>query len=206
MNFTPTLSVVLLRNAYRQRRHYFLVRTMMVLAVLAFMSCMGTYLLLTRNVETRYLLTTTSGRLVKLASLSAPIHDDHFVTDWAVSSVVDIYTLDFLNSHQQFQRARQLMSKSGFENFMQALKDSGNWRAIQANKFSLNLTPTGRPAMIKKGVFHGRFAWKVQVPVLLTYSSPERSASDVYQATIVVMRAPQYLSPSGLAVTQIILE
>ncbi len=66
--------------------------------------------------------------------------------------------------------------------------------------------PTSAPVLINQGLVQGRYAWKLSMPLLVTYQSSERTVPQNLMVEIVVVRQPETEHPRGLGIAQLIAQ
>ena len=78
-----------------------------------------------------------------------------------------------------------------------------NLDAVTKRQLIVNAVPGGAPVILNQGILDGRYAWRVQMPLLVTY----RSSSDVYHntwiVTMVITRVSAATHERGIAINQI---
>ena len=63
---------------------------------------------------------------------------------------------------------------------------------------------TGAPVILDQGVINGRYAWKVQMPLLVTYQSSTEQIQQSLIITMVVSRVPTVDMPRGIAIVSFV--
>lgn len=207
------IAVSLARDAYANARLHYAVRIAAMLAVLLAISLVGVFALWDRPPQFRYVLVDSEGKVLPQVPLNLSNHEDDFIVEWTVDAVTRLYSFDFVNYRQQFQEARKNLTAVGWESFEQAMKMSGNFNAVVANKFVTTAVPTGPGRITKVGDVMGRHAWKVEFPMLLSYRRSAPRASETMQVTnqnllmsVTVIRQPDYLNEHGLGIRAIVAE
>ena len=181
-----------------------LVRVILFLGISLAVSIYGNFSLLARSHEAKYFPVDRKTAFRDLVPLSRPNAPDSQIMNWGVSAVEQAYSMDFANYRTQLQKLSQVMTKSGYDGFEKALHDSGNMEAIVRNKYVVEAGLAGTPVITKQGVFFGRYAWKMQFPLRVTYESSARTTTQVLNITAVVVRQSALRSGDGLALHQIL--
>lgn len=207
------ISSLLLRDWYANVRVHYMSRVVAALAVLLAVSLVGTFVLIDRPPQFRYVLTNTVGQVLPQVPLSQPNHDDQFVVDWTVDSITRLYSFDFVNFRLQFQEAQKNMTAVGWKSFEEAMKVSGNFNAVVGNRYVTTAVPTGPGRVIGKGDILGRHAWKVEFPMLISYRSSAkdqdgklRVTNQPLTMTVTVIRQSVFLNEAGLGIRAIVAE
>lgn len=198
------VATVLMREAYTRERHYFLMRTIFALIGLVALSVGSNVWQWSKRPEARYFLTTYEGRLTEVTPLDRPIDADRVVLNWAVKGVVQAYTFNFANYRSELTQARANFTETGWRGFEKALKDSGNLDAVIGNKYVATAVPKEAPVLVDRGLVDGVAAWKVQVPILVTYASAAQKTEQNLLVDVTVVRVPETQNPSGLGIAQLL--
>ena len=207
------MSALLLRDWYASARIHYMSRIATALMAMLLVSLAGTYALIDRPPQFRYVLTSVEGTVLPQVPLTRANHDDQYVVDWTIDAITRLYSFDFMNYRQQFQEAQRNMTTVGWESFEQAMKVSGNFNAVIGNSYVTTAVPTGPGRVTKKGDVNGRYAWKVEFPMLISYRSSARDREGKLRVTnqplsmsVTVIRQPIFLNQSGLGIRAIVAE
>ncbi len=57
-----------------------------------------------------------------------------------------------------------------------------------------------------QGVLGDRYVWKIQLPIIVTYTSPAKTINQPMKVTLVVERVPIQDSPDRIAINQFLPE
>lgn len=198
------VTTLLMRERYQIERGRFLLRVLVVTTMLLVTSLAAALSLASRSAEVRYLQLDHAGSFTNYTPLDQANAADDEIIAWAKDAVLTAYRVDFVNFRSQLQMSELNMTHAGWIAFRDALIESANIRAIQAQKLTASPKLTGEPVLLKKGPFNGRFAWKIEMPLSVRYASSRATMTQDINVTVVVVRHPEYLNPSGLAIAQII--
>ncbi|AOG03393.1 DotI/IcmL/TraM family protein [Bosea sp. RAC05] len=209
MKAETIVATILLRDSYRRQRLYHLSRLLIAATVLTVFSLIGTWAILTRTDQYRYLMTEPSGRLLPVVPLDQPHQSDDEIIKWTVNAVAQIYTFDFANFRRQFQNAQKLMTPIGWENFHAALRDSGNFVAVTENRYITTAAPSGPAIIVSKGLLSDaygnvRYSWMIDVPLLVSYRSSKQTTSQDLIVRVNLVRVPSHVNYVGSQIRQII--
>jgi len=198
------LELVRLRNNF-YRDNYRKVVSALLVALLAIIALVGAivYLVMDRPAPT-YFATTDSGNIIPIVPLDRPIVNDQSILRWATTAAVSAYTFNFLNYRQQLQTASQYFTEDGWQNYMAKLQQSGNLDSVIKRQLIVTSVPGGAPVIVNEGLLDGRYAWRIQMPLLATYqSSSQTQYSNPLLVTILVVRVSTTINTSGVAIAQI---
>lgn len=197
---------ILARDAYVRERHVFLQRVIVALAAVCVAQGAANYYLATRPVLMRYFITDDSGRIKEMQALSAPVNTLSDVSNWLTDAVTKAYTFSFANYRAELSAARVNFTGEGWKGFEKALNDSGNLRAVIDNKYVTTAVPTGAAVLVSDGLINGRYAYKFQIPILVTYQSASQKTTQNLMVTAIVVRQPETEQVRGLGIASLIAE
>lgn len=200
------IASILLGQAHREARHHYLTRLVFAVAALLVLSLLGTGAMISKPEIYRYVLLERGGKVLSLVPLDQPKQADDFVVRWAVNATLKLHTYDFLNYQRQLEEAKRNMTVFGWGAYEKALEESGNFKAVISNRYASTAVPAGPGRILKKGDLMGRFAWRIQFPILVTYQSSSRTTTQNMLVTVVVVRQPEFVQADGLGIRSIIAE
>lgn len=151
-----------------------------------------------------YFATSTDGRITTLYPLSDPMMSKPELLQWAERAAVAVNNYNFVNYKEALQNAQNNFTPDGWKYYMDALKSSGQLDGVIAKKLVANAVPTGAPVILEEGVISGRYAWKVQMPLLVTFQSASEQTQLPEVVTITISRVPTVDMPRGVAIVSYI--
>ncbi len=200
MSNNGALELVMLRNAF-YRDHYR--RAVIGFFLLIVINCLlvGTiFYKVSHPPKPQYFATTADGRMINWHPLTDPAVPNSFVTQWAANAVREAFSLDFIHWRHQLQAASNNFTSYGWKTFLSALKKSNNLTTLTHLKMVSNAKITGAPKITQEEVVDGHYAWKVKVPILVTYTSNARSIPMPMIVTLIVLRVPVQKNPARIAI------
>lgn len=200
------LEVVKLRKDF-YRDSYRLVLTVLLVAVIIIVILSGiiAYQASHRPTPT-YFATTMDGKLIPMIPLDQPNLNDQSVLQWVATAVVSLYTYDFLNFRATFQNNQQYFTPDGWRAFLAGLTTSRNLQTVQDKKLTVQAVPAGAPIITKEGLLDGRYAWQVQIPILVTYVSLSQESYEHLLLTVLVQRLSTLDSKYGIGIAQLVVQ
>ena len=208
MESQDPLVMVFERNAF-YRRQYFLALLVFALSlsVIIVLSSMLYYVI--RNpVKPLFFATDSVGRLIDVVPTSEPNMTTDDVIKWATQAVEAAYSYDYVNYRAQLQATQKYFSDYGWEKYMAALTASNNLVALKDRQMIITATVVSQPTVLTQGLLAGAYAWKLEMPLLVTYWLPpyddNSKFSNAIDITIIVRRQPILQSNKGLGILQII--
>ena len=77
--------------------------------------------------------------------------------------------------------------------------------AVIAKKLVVSSTATGAPVVLQQGLLNGVYAWRVQMPMVVTYQSASQVAQQNVMVTMLVTRISTLNSARGVGITQFVV-
>ncbi len=200
------LEVVKLRNNFYRDNYrrvvFILLLSIVVNAIL--LGCL--WWVITNPRPPEYFATTADGRIIPLKPLSEPNISEAALLEFAVQAATSPYTYNFVNYRKRLQEASAYFTPQGWAEFLKILQASNNLKAVIAKKLVVTAVPTGAPVVVQKGIIRGRYAWKVQLPLLITYQSASTQIQQSVLVTMLITRVPTLNQPKGIGVAQFVAQ
>jgi len=200
MKNNGALELVVLRNAF-YRDHYR--RAIIAFFLLVIINCLlvGTiFYKVSHPPKPQYFATTSDGRMINWHPLTDPVVANRFVTQWSANAVRQAFSLDFIHWRHQLQTASGNFTNYGWKTFLAALKSSNNLNTLTSLKMVSNATITGAPKILQEEIVDGHYAWKVQMPILVTYTNNQKTIPMPMSVTLIVLRVPVQTNPDRIAI------
>ena len=202
------LVLVQLRNHFYKKKYYLaLIAYLLSLLVVGILVCALVYLI--RNpTHPLYFVTDRLGRLIQDLPLDTPNMPTNDVAAWAIDAVEGAYSYDHVNYRAELQSVQKYFSDYGWRNYMSSLTASNNLLALTQRKMIIIAKVVSQPKLVTEGLLGGAYAWKFELPVLVTYLTPPYDEKSRFQnpliVTVVVQRKSILTSYKGLAIIQMI--
>ena len=161
--------------------------------------------IVTHPPEPKYFATSISGRITPLFPLDQPNQSDSAVLQWANQAAIAAFSYNFVNYRTELQASSGFFTAEGWDQFLQALDQSNNLVAVKAKKLIVSAVATKAPVILQKGLLNGVYAWRVQMPLLVTYQSANEFSQQNNVVTILISRVPTLNSPRGIGIAQFIV-
>lgn len=158
--------------------------------------------------EPIYFATDEVGRLIKVQPVSQPNMSNDDVTRWAINVAQAAFSYDYVNYRAQLQGAQKYFTNYGWTQYMKALVSNNNLVALTKRSMIFSATVVDKPKIVAQGLLGGAYAWKFQMPMLVTYWLPpyndKSRFANALEVTLIVQRQSILQSDHGLGVLQII--
>lgn len=145
------------------------------------------------------------GRITPVVPLSDPLLNTSQLANWVSESLAQAYTLDAKNYAAQVEGNRTKFTSDGFEQYKSALIESGTIDLIKRKILIASATVTSAPIIVDTmRAPDGTLFWKMQAPMLVTYTSAKEQLTENLMVNLVVTRVPTTERPSGVAINQFV--
>lgn len=124
---------------------------------------------------------------------------------WVTGVVPGAFSIDFLNYTDQLKASQGYFTENGWSVFMSQLNNYVDQAKLTSNRQFVNCLPTGAPFVINQGVLSGRYAWWIQLPVVLSFAGAVRSANIPLTLQLLVVRVPTDNNLMGVAIDNVIV-
>ena len=183
------------RDSYR--------RTMSLLTIMIFICAVLAGILVWMSFDKNqpdYYAALTTGEVVPMHPLSEPVLTSDFITQWSALTARSIYNLNFSSYQQQLAAVEPRFTAEGWVKLMNALNSSGMIKQIVDSRLIISSVVSGPPVVISEMVLHGRFTWRVQMLVLVTYTSASEQTQRTIVVTMDVQRVPTLDASQGIQI------
>jgi intracellular multiplication protein IcmL len=158
----------------------------------------------THQPEPKYFATSTDGRIIPIYPLTAPMQSDAALLQWANQAAVAAYTYNFATYRKELQEASEYFTPEGWRSFEAELQSTRNLETVMTKKLVATAVATGAPVILDRGILSGRYSWKVQMPLLVSYESASTTIQQPVVVTMLITRVSTLNVPKGIAIAQFV--
>ncbi len=194
------IKMVMLRNEFYRDNFRRALLALLLMIVINVGLAGGIIYKLSHPPKPQYFATNGDGQIINWHPLTDPVVPDNFVLQWVSNATRRVFNLDYIHWRQQLQDASGAFTPAGWHDFLSALNKSNNLKTLVSLKMVSNATITGAPRVVRKEVVGKRFAWKIRLPILVTFTNKERSIPMPMIVTLVVVRMPVKSDPDRIAI------
>ncbi|EKD74639.1 MAG: hypothetical protein ACD_44C00373G0001 [uncultured bacterium] len=199
------IEAVRLRNDfYRDNHRKVMIALLVAILIIIMLSSVLTYVV-THPPPPKYFATSIDGRIIPLIPLSQPNMPTSALLLWANQAATAAFTYDFVNYRQALQTASDYFTSAGWRDFLNALTSSNNLSAVLTKKLVVSSTATAAPVVLQQGELNGVYAWRVQLPMVITYQSASQVAQQNVLVTMLVTRVSTLNSARGVGISQFVV-
>ena len=152
----------------------------------------------------RYFATANNGQLTVLTPLNQPNLTSQSLLDWVIEAATTAYNFNFSNYDRALKDIKVYFTDAGYQHFMDSLAKSGTIETVRAKQLMVSAISTGTPVILQEGPTpDGIYAWKIQLPMLITYQSSSETRKQNVILTMIIARRPTLESPKGIGIASI---
>ena len=119
----------------------------------------------------------SNGTELDLTTIPTPINTTPNIIKWTNNILSSVLTTDFVDYDEHMDDAKQYFSSAGYAGFVEAMDD--NYKdTIANNHVDMQTIPDG-PAVLTHMPTRMEPYWKIQIPIITTFSIGHRQSSDV---------------------------
>ncbi|MBI5448094.1 MAG: type IVB secretion system apparatus protein IcmL/DotI [Gammaproteobacteria bacterium] len=199
------VEMVSLRNDfYRDSHRKVMMALLMAIAIIILLGGVLSYVV-THPPAPKYFATSIDGRIIPIVPLSQPNMPPSALLLWSNQAATAAFTYDFVNYRQALQATSSYFTPDGWRDFLSALTGSNNLNAVLTKKLVVSATATGAPVILQQGTLNGVYAWRVQLPMVVSYQSASQVAQQNVIVTMLVMRVSTLNSSRGVGIAQFVV-
>lgn len=151
------------------------------------------------------------GKQMFLIPYDAPNLLPSTILQWASKAATIAYTFDFVNYNAQVQAAKPYFTADGWTDYLASV-DALISRIVQ-DKLFINAVVAGTPVISSQGPIGGNlsnqdattnmnYAWRIQIPFLVTYQSANDIQVKRFYVAMTVIRVPTSTNRAGIGIDQ----
>jgi len=198
------VEIIRLRNDFYRDNYRRVVSAILMLIFINFCLVGVVFYQIANRPSPQYFATGVDGRITPLYPLSDPMMPPSELLQWANRAAVMAYTYNFVNYREALQGVQNNFTPEGWSNFENALKNSRNLEMVLTKKLVVSAVATAAPVIVDQGVINGRYAWKIQVPLLIAYQSASEQTQQSVIIHMIISRVPTVNMPRGIAIVSFV--
>lgn len=110
------------------------------------------------------------------------------VTRWTTTAVMHALTYDFAAWRRQQEAASAAFSPTGWSGFRSTFRADAALEAVVRDRLVVSSAPTAAPFVVVSGQRSGRPAWKLLVPLVVTFQGSASQRTETPRAFVTVTR------------------
>jgi len=145
--------------------------------------------------------------------LSEPVFSNEQIRSWVENAITRTMTFGFYDHLLRMQTSRSFFTTSGWASFTKALETARIFETIGATEggnrtnkqvVSARLRSGDRATIVQSGIMRGRYSWKVNLNIDVTFSNRSTQTRHTWHVELLVTRLPTMESREGIGISQII--
>lgn len=148
----------------------------------------------------KYFASSTDGRIIPMIPLSSPVRSERWIVDWTSKTIRDALSVRFGDYSQSFLSVRDRFLPTTFQKMVASLDQDGFKKYIIDNRVDVYVSLENTPVIVQTGLIGGQRAWKVQAPVLLTFTNGNNQTPKRYLINLMIVRVPTYVNSHGIVI------
>ncbi|MBS0289059.1 MAG: type IVB secretion system apparatus protein IcmL/DotI [Proteobacteria bacterium] len=195
--------IMLRANFYRDN-----VRRLMVFSILLVLIITGLIAWIiyerTHKPIVRYFATSNDGKLSLLTPLNHPNLTTSSLLNWVVEAATTAYNFNFSNYDRALKDIKIYFTDAGYQHFINSLTAAKTIDTVKSKQLIVSAIATGTPVIVQEGpTADGIYAWRVQLPMLITYQSTSDTRKQNIVLNMLVARRSTLESPKGIGIASI---
>ncbi len=154
----------------------------------------------------RFIAVTSDGKQqMDLIAATEPNLLSSTLLTWANKAAVAAYTFDFVNYNKEMALARPYFTDAGWADYQSSVAKL--IKTITQNQLFVNGVVSGPVVISNQGELPSiGYAWRVQMPFLVTYQSAQSSSHDSFTVLMTIVKVSTSKNPAGIGIEQFIME
>lgn len=172
---------------------------------LSFLVCLFTLFFISAGKpETEfYTVDTVKKQLKPLATYSSPIISTNAIEEWSTNSLLNIFTFNFTNIDEHFDKVKILFTPEGYIGFMNGMNKSGLLNSVQSSSLEVFITPIDKPIItsVNGDNEYNNRTWNVEVQSFISYIGTGAPKNEKVIVSMIINQVPTYTNPNGIAIS-----
>lgn len=153
--------------------------------------------------RSHYFYTDGVGTPREMHPLDAPVMPDEKLLAWVSDAVIAAYSVDFKRYPEQLSRASRYFTVEGWNTFGRAFIETGNLEKVKKARLVATAVPKRAPAIRQRAVIGDRLAWRIDLPIVVSYENENTTNSQDLMVTVLVVRVIETDYADGIAIDEI---
>jgi intracellular multiplication protein IcmL len=154
--------------------------------------------------EVEYYSVSVDGVKNKIPGLPRPHVSTKALLRWATLAAISSYTINFAEYEQNLLDLKKYFTDAGYASYFKSVEASGFLEDIIKEKLIVTAVGYGPSIVVSEGDNYGRYAWSIQVPLLLTYQGAGKETREANKlVSLLVTTVSPKESSRGIGVKQL---
>lgn len=205
---------------FREHYHQIILGIMLLLIAILAINSLLLYQLANRPLPV-FSAATPDGKTMALTPYDLPNIQPDVITNFAAKAATIAYSFDFANYREQINSARPFFTEDGWNDFLRAVDPVVT--EIVNKQLAVNAVVNGAPVINNQGdlklnsssssptfnpgdVHSPTYAWRVAVPLIVTYQSASQlPLSRNFLVVVTIIKVPTSVSAMGIGIDQLVM-
>lgn len=142
-------------------------------------------------------------KIFRLNAMDRPVLSNVILTRWASLAAISLFNYNANDYQQKINDALDtFFTTEGADMYYKDFMNSMTLVDVLSKNLIVTAVSQGAPVILREGPLAGSYTWKLQMPILITYSSLSEAKFCNYIATMLIVNIPTWQSPKGIGVSQ----
>lgn len=146
-----------------------------------------------------YYAAVITGQVVPMHSLSEPVITTRFIERWCERTTQILYNLSFNSYQQEIVQAKDRFTADGWTKMMSAMQSSIIDPMVK-NHLVITSVVSGTPLTLAQLIVNGRYTWRMQLNLLVTFTSASEVRKRTLSIIMDVQRVPALDAAQGIQI------
>jgi intracellular multiplication protein IcmL len=199
------IQTIRLRNDfYRDGFQKALLALGIILTAIILLIATSIYLMMTKP-SPIYFRTGEEWRVLPSVPVEEPYLKPSDLVQWVSQALPDSFEYDFIDYMTEIKVHQRYFTTDGWQKFTDILNRYANYNKIMKDKLFVMAFPEGAPFILNQGILAGKYAWWVQMPLNVSYSSLGRAYNEELLFQVLVVRVPTLNNLYGVGIDNIVI-
>jgi intracellular multiplication protein IcmL len=196
--------VVLENNYYRDRFGKVIFVICLILVAILFLVAIAIYNYINKPPPVTFHV-AEEWRVMAPVPKDQPYLTNPEVLQWVSIVIPAAFNVDFLQLDAQVAKNKQYFTDNGYQVYLNQLNNYVDRTMLQSDKMFVHSKPTSAPLIVDKGVLIDRYAWKVQMPINISYAGTKKIPEVNLMLQVLVVRTDTSNNLTGILIDNIIV-
>ena len=185
-------------------RNLVMIAIIEAIAILVLIICLIIAIYGVAHKQSTYFAMAPNGSLQTMIPLNEPTIPESRMAQIVSNYATCVYTYDYVNFRKQLALCEPGFTTNGWVRFVKELEASKTMALVQTEQIVVSSAAINAPIVADRGLIEGVMAWKVEMPIRVTYSGRQNKTTEDYKVTMTVARANQTEHSDGIAISNIV--
>lgn len=158
---------------------------------------------LPRVLYEQYRKTGQETQYIRLRGSDRPIINNVILTQWSSLAATSVFNYDAANYTTKVPAAlAEFFTQAGATAYYDEFINSTALNDVIEKNLSVTSVAQGATVILRQGILQGTYSWKVQLPILVTYSSLSEDKLCSYIVAMVINKIPTWQNAKGIGINE----